>query len=259
MPLVPITPLSNPPTQADPVNFAVRADAFLSALPTFVVQANDLGEYLEERATSADTSALAAEDYLDDITAAANAFTVLVNATKWISGTTYAIGAAVWSPATSLAYRRLTAGAGTTDPSADATNWRVVTNTVFGDAEVRRVTFRDCGYKFVDKGDSGTTAQTVDFSAGTHQRIRATGAFSMSFSNWPPSGNFGEVLLELVADGTARVITFPAGTKFLTSSGAVTTTFSELRVTLQSAANAIDWLIFFTRDAGTNLYCKVVR
>lgn len=46
------------------------------------------------------------------------------NQTKWISGTTYAIGDEVWSPADFQAYRRKTTGAGTTDPSADSTNWQ---------------------------------------------------------------------------------------------------------------------------------------
>lgn len=53
-----------------------------------------------------------------------NAAISVVNMTKWISGTTYAIGDVTWSPADFQAYRRKTAGAGTTDPSADVTNWQ---------------------------------------------------------------------------------------------------------------------------------------
>jgi len=53
-----------------------------------------------------------------------NAAISVVNMTKWISGTTYAIGDVTWSPTDFQAYRRKTAGAGTTDPSADATNWQ---------------------------------------------------------------------------------------------------------------------------------------
>lgn len=49
-------------------------------------------------------------------------------AALWVSGTTYAIGACVWSPVTYLVYRRKTAGAGTTDPSGDATNWQLAVN-----------------------------------------------------------------------------------------------------------------------------------
>ena len=47
-------------------------------------------------------------------------------AIQWVSGTTYAIGDARWSPISKLSYRRLTGGAGTTDPSADATNWAAI-------------------------------------------------------------------------------------------------------------------------------------
>lgn len=43
----------------------------------------------------------------------------------WVSGTTYAIGDKRLSPINSTTYRRLTSGAGTTDPSLDATNWAV--------------------------------------------------------------------------------------------------------------------------------------
>lgn len=45
---------------------------------------------------------------------------------KWISGTTYAVDQMVRSPANQHLYVRLIAGAGTTDPSADATNWGLV-------------------------------------------------------------------------------------------------------------------------------------
>jgi len=41
----------------------------------------------------------------------------------WVSGTTYAINDFRRSPANFQIYRRLTAGAGTTDPSLDTTNW----------------------------------------------------------------------------------------------------------------------------------------
>jgi len=44
---------------------------------------------------------------------------------KWISGTSYGLDAIVWSPISSLNYRRIVAGAGTTDPSADGTNWAI--------------------------------------------------------------------------------------------------------------------------------------
>ena len=42
----------------------------------------------------------------------------------WVSGTAYAQGRIVRSPADQQRYVRIVAGAGTTDPSSDATNWR---------------------------------------------------------------------------------------------------------------------------------------
>ena len=42
----------------------------------------------------------------------------------WVSGTTYALGKTVRSPTDHQRYVRVVAGAGTTDPASDATNWR---------------------------------------------------------------------------------------------------------------------------------------
>ena len=41
----------------------------------------------------------------------------------WVSGTTYALGKTVRSPIDHQRYVRVVAGAGTTDPANDATNW----------------------------------------------------------------------------------------------------------------------------------------
>lgn len=49
-----------------------------------------------------------------------------VGAIAWVSGTTYATGVSRYSPLDSQVYRRIIAGAGTTDPSLDKVNWSVV-------------------------------------------------------------------------------------------------------------------------------------
>ena len=59
-------------------------------------------------------------------TAAANS-ALIAGATIWVSGTTYAIGDARFSPINYQTYRRTTSGAGTTDPSLDTTNWTLAT------------------------------------------------------------------------------------------------------------------------------------
>ena len=45
---------------------------------------------------------------------------------KWVSGTTYPLDFIARSPVSQHHYVRIVAGAGTTDPSADGTNWALV-------------------------------------------------------------------------------------------------------------------------------------
>jgi len=65
----------------------------------------------------------------------------------WLSGSTYAFGAVVWSPITNLSYRRIIAGAGFTDPSADTTNWDIAEDAA------------ESGKKGKSKGKSGDSSQ----------------------------------------------------------------------------------------------------
>ena len=116
-----ISALPTPPSRQDPTNFNDRADAFLGALPQFQTEANALQTDVNAKqlaAASSATNAAASE------LAAANT----AGATIWVSGTTYAIGANRFSPINFRTYRRKTAGAGTTDPSTDTTNWQLLTS-----------------------------------------------------------------------------------------------------------------------------------
>lgn len=116
---MPITALPTPPTRQDPSNFAERADEFLGALPTFATEANALQTDVNLKQTQAANSATAAANSVAD---AANT----ANVTQWVSGASYSLGQNVWSPIDFKTYRRKVAGAGTTDPSADATNWILI-------------------------------------------------------------------------------------------------------------------------------------
>lgn len=121
-------------TQSQDV-FDSAVDAFVGALPTLVSEMNvDIATTNGNVATvAANTSAAAASataaasSAVSAATSAANA-ALYGNASLWVSGTTYALGVAVVSPANSRLYKRVVAGAGTTDPSADATNWTLVFN-----------------------------------------------------------------------------------------------------------------------------------
>jgi len=115
-----ITPLPTPPTRSDPANFSQRADDFMGALPAFATETN-------ATAVAADADATSALQSKIDAAASAAGANASANVTKWVSGTTYQEGAVVWSPANTFSYRRKTAaGSGTTDPSADGTNYTLV-------------------------------------------------------------------------------------------------------------------------------------
>ena len=122
-----------PPSTLDPANFDPRMDATLGHLPTMMdemealaanafANAGDAFSSANAAATSAsasDASRIASES------AAASAATT-AGAVAWVSGTTYPVGAKVWSLINGRVHVRRVAGAGTTDPANDATNWEDV-------------------------------------------------------------------------------------------------------------------------------------
>ena len=118
------------PSRADPANFATRGDAFLGWFATAwtdltAALANVYGNAVDayNNAVAAASSAVSALASAQSASANAAAAAASAAASAWVSGTTYAVGDPRWSPADGRVYRRRTAGAGTTDPSADATNW----------------------------------------------------------------------------------------------------------------------------------------
>lgn len=77
-------------------------------------------------ATNAANSAINAANSATAAASNANAAAASAGGQLWVSGTTYEVGALVFSSVTGRNYRRLIAGAGTTDPSVDSANWRSV-------------------------------------------------------------------------------------------------------------------------------------
>lgn len=123
MPYPPITPLPSPPSRQDPANFANEADAFLGALPDFQSDVNAAGAYIDGVGTAVDADAASAAANAVIAQAAATTAVNAANAQAWVSGTTYAAGAVVYSPITYQTYRCILATSGTVDPSINTTNW----------------------------------------------------------------------------------------------------------------------------------------
>ena len=201
------------PSRADSANFAARGDAFLGWFATAWDDLVDTLANVYGNAVDAYNSAVAAAASV--IAAAAQAANALANAqaaassaqaaatsagaTLWISGTTYAIGEIRRSPADFRVYGRRTVGAGTTDPSADPTNWAPVapnglqlvtvsgtsatiganTDTAFTNAAACAATVPAIaiGDSFVIRFDNGRLDNTVDLGArsviGPNGQIRS--------------------------------------------------------------------------------------
>lgn len=187
---MPITALPTPPSRSDPANFSTRADTFLGALPVFTTEANLLQTAVNISETAAAASAAAA-------VAAETGAVSAAGVSIWVSGTTYAIGNNRFSPINFLTYRRKTAGAGTTDPSADPTNWQLIIGQ--GDATLSGTqTFTGA------KTFSNTLGINSLTFNGTAQRI--TGDFSNATIT-------NRVLIQTsTANSPTRVGVIPSGT-----------------------------------------------
>ena len=109
------------------------------------------------------------------------------------------------------------------------------------------------GTLFVDHGNvSGSLA--INASAGKMQRLKLTGATTVSFNSWPPSGTLGELLLEVEAGGINLSL---SGITWIMSDGSFTTNFLLLNLALQTVG--IDFITLWTRNGGTTVYGKVIR
>jgi len=125
------------------------------------------------------------------------------------------------------------------------------------DHKITRVMMIDWGATAVDKGNSSTTAQTMDYTAGSLQKITATGNFTVNApSNWPPSGNYGAILLQAINFG-AYTVSWPT-INWVKPDGTTTTSVTTWlaawtgRTAFQSSGT--DWVILWTTDAGSTVY-----
>lgn len=196
---MPISPL--PSLDRNGPNFRADVDAyFVSALPTFSSQAE--AARVEILASAATTAGYADQVYANTVATASNvaAMANYANAQPWAAGV-YALGVIVTSPANKRLYRKKTASSSTaTDPSADATNWEVVSPLLRLTTELRGSAVIAAGVLALDLANAVTS---VPLNANIT---------SLTLANNLASGTACQVhTLELYGDGTQRTVVWPNG------------------------------------------------
>lgn len=114
MPAPTITALPTQPGVAGPFS-SDEADAFFGAVPDMITETNAQAIWREIHDRITLINGLAAQD--------------LASVPIWVTATSYARGDVVWSPADYFDYVRVIAGAGSTDPASDPTNWQRITGS----------------------------------------------------------------------------------------------------------------------------------
>lgn len=221
MPTAPtaITALPTPPQRSDSANFAARGDAFLTALPVFRNETNNLGTNVYNNAVEVNTnavnaasSATSAANSAASASASAQAATIAAGVNGWVSGTSYATGTSVYSPLNFLTYRRTASlpGSSTTDPSLDTTRWVGISGTVASVA----VTGGTSGLTF--NGSPITTVGTITVGG-----VLATANGGTNLASFTVNGAVYATSSSVLTTGTLPVVAGGSGLSSATAYGVI--------------------------------------
>lgn len=127
------------------------------------------------------------------------------------------------------------------------------TNNSFADEVVESAAFKDCSVVTGNLGTVSSGAIAVDYTDGSFQSVTLTGngvSSTLSFSNFPPSGKYGEVRLRVYQGPSANnhTITLPAAVSLFDRG--LTNYDQSTRVVSFPSTSAYYDLIFGSADNG---------
>jgi hypothetical protein len=132
---------------------------------------------------------------------------------------------------------------------------------VYSDQNHSRAMLIDCGNVVVAKGNINNATVTFDYTGGSVQSFTATGStVTWAFSNWPPTGNLGELLV--IATNAGAFTQAISGVTWIKPDGTTTTSVATYlaantgRVAFQTSG--VDQILFWSSDAGTTIYGKLI-
>jgi len=144
---VAITALPTPPSKTDPVNFAVRADAFLGALVNFGTEANALQLDVNAKQTAVETSktdaAASATAAAGSATAAAASATAAATSATAAAGSATAAAASATNSANSFtSFDRIYLGGKTAPPTVNNSGQPLEEGSIYWNANVQKLYIR---------------------------------------------------------------------------------------------------------------------
>lgn len=196
-----IDPVPTPAIQrGDAATFSERVDEFIRWLVAAVTQFGAVASNVYANALDAFSSATSAANSATVATTQATNAESIVGIMPWVSGTTYAKNAAVISQVNFQSYRRMIAGAGTTDPANDATNWRIIAN---GSSNFVPVVM---------------AANSVNYALGDYfTKSTAASTITLSLDNVPPGGSSRTIEMASTAPSGTLTVSFAQGSAVGTS------------------------------------------
>ena len=203
--------------------FNDKAFAWVASLGTFTIEINALGASVLASADSAAAAAAAATAKAAEAAASAASAAATANVAAWVSGATYAIGDARFSPSTYQTYRRKTAGAGTTDPASDAANWTAISADLTNGPTIVNPTLANSDLKnlrvptFYQQVNNAATsgAITINWANGAMQKqAEPSGGITYTFTA-PPGPCHLQLLIDSDGTSAAKAFTWPASVKWL--------------------------------------------
>ncbi len=216
-----ITALPSAPNPASdtPTTFSTKAAAFVLAQTTMATEQNTMAGQINTVAGEVNTNAATATIQANSaaLSAAAAASSALVaGAAVWVTGTTYATGDVRYSPTDLQTYRRVTNGAGSTDPSSDATNWTKAIKPVTNVTRSVRTSNTIIGIS-----DVGTL---IDITSGTFtQMFSAAATLGNGWCCYIRNAGDGDVTLDPNAseliDGLTSYVMYPGECRLITCDG----------------------------------------
>lgn len=124
--------------------------------------------------------------------------------------------------------------------------------------EISDTVLRDFGLAFKDSGANAT----INIANGPVQNwTPPAGPVTLSISGWPPAGQHGELLIYGLNLGLATITLDGAPVNFINADTGSFTKSNNLNansgIALQT--NGIDFILFWSPDAGVTRYAKVIR